>query len=158
MGIEIERKFLVRDSTWQTRGMTGTDMKQGYLKNTPDCTVRVRLAGGQGFITVKGRTTGASRLEFEYPIPAGDAREMLATLCSGPIIEKIRYIIHFRGAEWVVDRFAGDNQGLVLAEIELDFPDQAVDIPDWAGNEVTHDPRYYNASLSLNPYVNWGPG
>jgi CYTH domain-containing protein len=155
MGIEMERKFLVSRNTWETPGLEGIPMRQGYLSGTPDCTVRVRLAGDRGFLTVKGRTRGVSRAEYEYLIPARDAEEMLATLCRGGLIEKTRYEVLHRGALWVVDRFHGDNQGLVLAEIELDSPDQAVETPDWAGREVTGDPRYYNASLSRNPFAVW---
>lgn len=153
MGIEIERKFLVTGEPW--RGGRGVVFRQGYLCTDPARTVRVRLADAHGYLTIKGESRGASRREFEYEIPAEDARQMLAELCSGPQIEKTRYRLEHFGLTWDVDVFAGENAGLVLAEIELDDEQKEIDLPTWVGREVTGDPRYYNASLSRSPYSTW---
>jgi CYTH domain-containing protein len=153
MGIEIERKFLVRDPSVLQRS-TGVAYRQGYLSRDPDRTVRVRLAGDRAFVTIKGRSDGASRAEFEYPIPVADAESLLA-LCEGSLIDKTRYRIEAGALTWEVDVFHGANDGLVVAEVELDAPDQLVDIPDWIGDEVTTDPRYFNASLAAHPYRSW---
>jgi len=157
VGVEIERKFLVRGTEWK-RGLSGTEYRQGYLCSDPERTVRVRLAGDKGFLTIKGASTGACRLEFEYPIPAGEAAQMLERLCRKPLIEKIRYRVPYAGMGWDVDEFFGDNAGLVLAEIELEHEDQAVELPPWAGLEVTGDSRFYNANLSEHPLANWPSG
>jgi adenylate cyclase len=154
MGIEIERRFLVQGNSWR-EGKEGMRYRQGYLSSDPDCTVRVRIAGTDGFLTIKGRTSGLSRLEFEYPIPPVDALEMLAQLCRGPQIEKDRYERHHCGHRWVVDVFFGRNHGLILAEIELTEPGQSVPLPDWVGPEVSTDPRYFNVNLARHPYSEW---
>jgi adenylate cyclase len=154
MGIEIERKFLVRNDRWQ-EGAEGTLYRQGYLSADPGCTVRVRAAGTAGFLTVKGKTSGWSRLEFEYPIPLVEAVEMLNQLCTGPLIEKTRYERYYKGHRWVVDVFSGENQGLVLAEIELTDPGQTIPLPEWIGQEVSDDPRYFNVNLVRQPYCAW---
>ncbi len=154
MGIEIERKFLVRDSSWRALAR-GVSYRQGYLSHEKERTVRVRAAGGKGVITIKGITTGATRAEFEYEIPLADAEYMLSTLCEKPVIEKTRYKISFGGQIWEVDEFSGDNQGLIFAEVELSSEDQQLELPAWVGDEVTSDPRYYNANLVRNPFKNW---
>jgi adenylate cyclase len=154
MGQEIERKFLLRDQSWK-RGAHGVPYQQGYLGLDPARTLRVRVAGEKGFLTIKGAADGASRAEFEYPIPVSEARELLATLCLKPQIEKIRYRIEYVGMVWEIDEFLGDNAGLVLAEVELESPDQTIDLPPWIGAEVTGDHRYYNSWLSQNPYRFW---
>lgn len=154
MGIEIEKKFLVKGNSWHTPDIKGTPIKQGYLKNGPEAVVRIRVTGNRAFITVKGKTVGASRLEFEYAIPVPDAVEMLS-LCRPPLVEKIRYAIDFKGLEWTIDIFSGSNQGLVVAEIELIHEDQPFEIPPWAGREVTDDPRYYNSNLIRHPFCSW---
>ncbi|MEZ4485135.1 MAG: CYTH domain-containing protein [Syntrophotaleaceae bacterium] len=154
MAIEIERKFLVRDNSWR-QGAVGTTYRQGYLSVDPERTVRVRIAGDQGFLTIKGKTVGMTRSEFEYPIPLADAAQMLDTLCLRPLIEKTRYCVTYSGRTWEVDEFDGDNRGLILAEVELESSGQQVELPSWAGQEVTEDPRYYNASLSRHPYRSW---
>lgn len=156
MGIEIERKFLVTDTAFLSGEPECIRLVQGYLSTDPDRTVRVRLVGDNGFITVKGKTRGAVRLEYEYPIPGEDARELLQGLCSGPLVEKQRFTVHHQGSEWSVDIFEGRNQGLAVAEIELDSETQSFEKPPWAGREVTHDPRYYNACLSMRPIDTWG--
>ncbi|NTU60530.1 MAG: CYTH domain-containing protein [Deltaproteobacteria bacterium] len=154
MGAEIERKFLVRDDRWRA-GATGTPYRQGYLAADPDRTVRVRLAGTRGYLTVKGRSRGLERAEFEYEIPAADAEELLDRLCLGPLVEKTRYRLEHAGHVWEVDEFAGENQGLLVAEVELGSADERVELPDWAGDEVSGDPRYYNANLARHPFTRW---
>ena len=155
MAKEIERKFLVVGDAWRA-GAVGTRYRQGYLA-AGACTVRVRLAGERGFLTVKGRAVGPVRDEYEYPIPAADAAEMLERLCAGGRIEKVRHRVEHRGHLWEVDEFAGENAGLVVAEVELASPDEDVELPPWAGAEVTDDPRYANASLARAPYTRWPP-
>jgi len=154
MAIEIERKFLVQGDQWRQLGH-GTVYRQGYMAKGKGRTVRVRIAGDRGYLTIKGAPSGISRLEFEYPIPLADAEEMLATLCDRPLIEKTRYRIEWAGLVWEVDEFAGENQGLILAEVELTSEAQAITVPDWIGVEVTHDPRYYNSNLSKQPFLKW---
>ena len=156
MGIEIERKFLVRDVT-VLLGAAGTTMRQGYLSTDPDRTVRVRLAGTRGFITIKGAASadGKSRAEYEFEIPAADAGELLDRLALRPLIEKTRYRISHDGATWEVDVFSGANEGLVVAEIEVPSAATPVALPPWVGGEVTGDARYYNASLVGRPYSEW---
>lgn len=155
MGIEIERKFLLKKSAWlalKTK-LKGVVIKQGYLNTDPDRNVRVRIFGKQGYLTIKGRTIGASRLEFEYEIPLIDAQELLK-LCQRPIIEKQRYTTQL-GLEWVIDEFEGDNEGLVVAEVELESEKQTFELPQWLAEEVTTDTRYYNSNLVKYPYKNW---
>jgi adenylate cyclase len=154
MGIEIERKFLVRGEAWKALGKPLL-LRQGYLSSIPERVVRVRIEGDSAMLTIKGRTTGATRSEWEYPIPMEDATAFLDNLCEKPIIEKYRYRIDYCGLAWEVDEFLGENAGLVVAEIELDSEDQPFERPDWVGDEVTHDPRYYNANLIRNPYRLW---
>ncbi len=154
MAIEIERKFLLRNADWR-KGATGTNYRQGYLSIDPERTVRVRIAGDQGYLTIKGKTEGMSRAEFEYSIPLAEATQLLDTLCLRPLIEKVRYCVPYASHLWEIDEFAGENEGLILAEVELETHDQPVDLPPWAGKEVTTDPRYYNSSLSQNPYRDW---
>jgi CYTH domain-containing protein len=153
MPTEIERKFLLKNDQWRSLAK-GTSYCQGYLA-TGDCTVRVRLAGEQGFLTIKGKTTGISRSEYEYAIPVNDAQEMLHNLCQRPLIEKTRYQIDWEGLTWVVDEFSGENTGLILAEVELQDANQAIALPPWIGEEVSHDPRYYNSNLAKQPFSQW---
>lgn len=154
MGIEIERKFLVTGDGWRSLAV-GTVYRQGYLVSGEGVTVRVRLAGDTGYLTIKGATEGISRSEYEYVIPIADAAEMLDTLCDRPLIEKVRYRFVQNGLTWEVDEFTGANQGLVLAEVELHDPNQIVQLPDWVGEEVSHDPRYFNVYLAKNPFPSW---
>ena len=154
MAKEIERKFLIASDAW--RGLApGTTYRQGYLSTVKERTVRVRTIDDKGFLTIKGITVGATRAEYEYTIPAADATEMLDDLCERPIIEKVRYKIQFEGLIWEVDEFLGVNAGLTVAEVELTAEDQAFEKPAWIGDEVTGDPRYYNANLIANPYSTW---
>ncbi len=154
MGTEIERKFLVADLSI-VDGVPGTAYRQGYLSTDPDRTVRVRRAGDRGFVTIKGRAEGARRDEFEYAIPVADADELLDRLCLRPLVEKTRYRLAHAGHTWEVDVFAGDNAGLVVAEVELGSEDEAITRPPWLGDEVTDDPRYLNANLVRRPYRTW---
>lgn len=154
MGIEIERKFLLAGDGWRGLG-TPTLMRQGYLVADAVRTVRVRIEGARAVITVKGKSTGASRGEWEYDIPVPDAAEMLDGLCEQPLVEKVRHRIAHAGHVWEVDEFLGLNAGLVVAEIELQSEDETFDRPDWIGAEVTGQQRYYNSSLIRQPYSTW---
>jgi adenylate cyclase len=155
MAQEIERKFLVVNETWRL-GAPGLVLRQGYIPTQDARTVRVRVVGNQGYLTLKGPAVGIVRSEFEYSIPLEDAETILATLCTPPLIEKYRYRIPAGAVVWEVDEFLGANQGLVVAEVELTSPDQAVDLPDWVGREVSHDPRYHNSNLARHPFTQWG--
>ncbi|MDQ1918727.1 CYTH domain-containing protein [Massilia pseudoviolaceinigra] len=154
MGVEIERKFLLAGDAWRALGEPVL-LRQGYLSTNPDRTVRVRIEGDSATMTIKGRNEGATRGEWEYPIPLADANELLDRLCEQPIIEKYRRRITFAGNVWEVDEFLGANAGLMFAEIELASEDQQFDKPDWIGEEVTHDRRYFNSSLIALPYSAW---
>ncbi|OWW18170.1 CYTH domain-containing protein [Noviherbaspirillum denitrificans] len=154
MGVEIERKFLVCGDGWKALGQ-GVQLRQGYLSSVPERTVRVRIEGESAMLTIKGISSGATRSEWEYPIPLADAEAFLNTLCERPLIEKKRYRIPFEGMVWEVDEFFGENAGLVVAEIELAAEDQPFSRPDWIGEEVTHDRHYFNSSLIRNPYSTW---
>ncbi len=154
MAKEIERKFLVDTALWQATA-AGTLYRQGYLSSVNERVVRVRIAGDRGFLTVKGLTTVAGRLEFEYPIPLADAMVMLDQLCERPLIEKTRHREVFAGWTWEIDVFHGDNDGLIVAEVEIANPEDKVELPRWAGIEVSNDPRYFNNNLAANPYWNW---
>lgn len=154
MGKEIEKKFLIVSDDWRRLG-TGKTYCQGYLNSEKGRTVRVRTINDLGVLTIKGGNVGETRLEYEYDIPIDEAREMLRELCHKPLIEKTRYKIPFAGFIWEVDEFQGENDGLIFAEIELEYEGQKFDIPSWIGQEVTGDSRYYNANLVKNPYSNW---
>jgi len=154
MPVEIERKFLVAGDGW--RGLApGRHYRQGYLSTEAARTVRVRAVGDSGYLTIKGATVNATRVEYEYRIPVEDAHAMLEGLCERPLIEKTRYRIEHDGLVWEVDEFAGENEGLLMAEVELESEDQEIALPDWIGEEVTGDPRYYNANLIANPFSQW---
>jgi CYTH domain-containing protein len=154
MGTEIERKFLVTNPLWK-KGAHGQRYRQGYLVADGERTVRVRVARDKGYLTIKGQTTGIRRAEFEYEIPLPDAEQLLDTLCRKPLIEKMRYRVEHHGLTWEVDEFTGENEGLVIAEVELKDEAQPLELPEWAGAEVSHDHRYSNASLSRYPYRLW---
>ena len=151
MGKEIERKFLVEKGVWRPKSK-GNLYRQGYLSEVKERVVRVRVTDDKGFLTVKGITKGFSRLEFEYEIPIKDAYQMLDTVCERPLIEKTRYREEHKGMIWEIDVFLGDNQGLVLAEVELESETQQFSLPDWIGEEVSEDPRYFNVNLLKNPF------
>lgn len=154
MGLEIERKFLVKGDGWR-RGAKRSRLSQGYLVAEKGKSARVRLEDGRGTLTIKGPSRGAGRAEYEYSIPAKDARELLRNLCEKPLIEKMRHRVRFGGLVWEIDEFAGANRGLVVAEVELKRPRQKVPLPAWAGKEVTRDARYLNANLFKRPYKLW---
>ena len=154
MGIEIERKFLLQGEGWRTQGQPVL-LRQGYLSADPACVVRVRIQDDAAFLTIKGKSQGATRGEWEYPIPVNEAAELLDTLCQPPLVEKYRRRIAVGTHTWEVDEFLGANAGLVVAEIELASEDDAFDKPDWVGEEVTHDARYFNSNLIRNPYSSW---
>jgi len=154
MAREIERKFIVVGTTWKA-GALGVRFRQGYLSTVKERTVRVRTEGTRAVLTVKGPTSGITRLEFEYEIPLDEANRMLDELCERPLVDKTRYRVDVGGLIWEIDEFHGDNDGLVLAEIELTSPDQAFVRPAWIGREVSYDPRYFNANLVAHPYRTW---
>ena len=153
MGIEIERKFLLKNDGW--RQVEGLLYRQGYLNSNRHRTVRVRTIGEKAFLTIKSKSVGATRSEYEYEIPVSDANAMLDELCEKPIIEKTRHKVEFGGFTWEIDEFYGENEGLILAEIELPTADTDFALPPWIGEEVTEDARYFNANLVSNPYKNW---
>ena len=153
MGTEIERKFLVNTSDYPKTD--GVVYRQGYLPTERGTTVRIRTTDTGAVISIKGATVGISRKEYEYSIPVADANEMLSSLCSGYIVEKVRYRIQQGDLVWEVDEFQGENKGLVVAEVELSSADQEVMIPNWVGEEVSTDLRYTNLALSRTPYRFW---
>ena len=153
MGIEIERKYLVKGEEWREMAIP-VQYAQGYLLADEERTVRVRIAGDSGFLTIKGKSVGMSRKEFEYVIPVEDAHELLL-LSKIPVVEKRRSRIEWKGKIWEVDEFEGKNKGLIMAEIELKSEEEAFSLPPWIGKEVTGDFRYFNSYLSQNPYTEW---
>lgn len=155
MGIEIERKFLVINDSWRESASAGTPIKQGYLAGGKEASVRVRLQGDKANLNIKSATLGVRRQEFEYPIPVAEAEILLTTLCQRPIIEKTRYLVSYANKQWEVDVFAGENAGLIVAELELQDEAEQYECPPWVGEEVSDDPRYYNTCLSQHPYKDW---
>ena len=154
MAIEIERKFRVVSDSWR-RSISGSEaMVQAYLANTETGSVRVRIAGSRAWLNIKGMRIGPERPEFEYAIPLADARELM-TLCAGGVVEKTRHIVEVEGHRFEVDEFEGQNQGLVVAELELAHVDADYPRPAWLGAEVTDQARYYNIMLAEHPYQNW---
>jgi CYTH domain-containing protein len=151
--IEIERKFLVVNDKYKMG--TPQRISQGYICSENDRVVRVRIKGDKAYLTIKNATIGFARNEYEYEIPVADAEAMLKNTCQQPIIDKTRYVLEYKGFIWEVDEFHGDNEGLVVAEIELDSRETTFDHPDFIGEEVTGDARYYNACLFKNPYKMW---
>ncbi len=154
MAREIERKFLLKDDSWREQAV-GTWYRQGYMSSKSGVTVRVRVAGDQGYLTIKGLAQGISRLEFEYEIPVTEAEIMLDSLCHQPLIEKTRYKLNYGGLVWEIDEFEGENKGLILAEVELQDVNQQIELPDWIGMEVSCDPRYFNSNLARYPFPTW---
>ena len=154
MAKEIERKYLAHGTAWKALAV-GVLYRQGYLSVDKERTVRVRVAGDRGFITVKGPSAGITRTEFEYEIPLADANAMLDELCIKPLIEKMRHCVPCPEGVWEIDEFLGENEGLVVAEIELPDQDAQVVLPGWIGREVSDDPRYFNSSLISHPFRNW---
>lgn len=164
MPIEIERKFLVTSDAWRAQAVRVVPMAQAYLNDLAtldagamNVSVRVRIQGEAAFLNMKSRELGTTRQEFDYPIPLGDARALLA-LAVGGVIDKRRHYVEHAGRTFEVDEFLGDNAGLVVAELELEDADAVFERPDWLGDEVTHDARYYNLALASRPYRRWSPG
>ena len=153
MGREIERKFLVKNNSW--RVVPGAECRQGYLNKDKERTVRVRTINHKGYLTVKGISEGATRLEFEYEIPVNQAEEILTALCEKPLIEKKRYRVPLGKVVFEIDEFFKENKGLIVAEVELENENQQFDKPDWLGKEVTGDPRYFNSNLIKHPFTTW---
>ena len=153
---EIERKFLVKDTSYREMAYASSQMKQGYICNTETTTVRVRISDGKGFLTIKGASnhSGLSRYEWEREIPLEDARHLML-LCEPGRIEKTRYLVRHGKHTLEIDEFHGENEGLVMAEVELDDVDEPFTPPSYLGREVTGDERYYNAYLSKHPYATW---
>lgn len=154
MAIEIERKFLLRNTDFKQNYAEKQHIHQGYIEGSVSASVRVRISDSQAYITIKDKTVGFSRSEFEYEIPKSDAKELLNLVC-GNKVEKYRYIVWFEGKRWEIDEFLGNNEGLLVAEIELNNENEEINKPDWIGKEVTFDPKYRNSSLAKNPYTNW---
>jgi adenylate cyclase len=152
--VEIERKFLVRSDEWR-EGAQGETICQGYLNSVKERTVRVRISGDKAFLTIKGPAINLTRPEFEYEIPVTHANQMLDELCEQPLLKKTRYKVLHDGKTWEVDEFHGANDGLVVAEIELDSEDETIRHPEWVGTEVTKDPKYFNSSLISKPFSTW---
>lgn len=151
--LEIERKFLIKPELWQPP-VNGVEIKQGYLSVDPERVVRVRVAGEKAFLTIKGKPVGIVRTELEYEIPQNEAKVLLK-LCLDFPVEKIRFKEKIGELVWEIDIFKGENEGLIMAEVELADENQNVDLPDWVGDEVSSDSRYYNSWLSQNPYSKW---
>jgi adenylate cyclase len=155
VGVEVERKFLVSGQSWRAGVTSSTRIVQGYLAQTPSTTVRVRVRGERGYLTIKGASVGVTRSEFEYEIPVGDALTMLAELALEPAIDKVRHLVPVGQHTWEVDVFSGANAPLVMAEVELGSADESFVRPPWAGDEVSDDPRYFNVNLAREPYSTW---
>jgi adenylate cyclase len=154
MAKEIERKYLVKTDVWRPQG-EGIHFKQGYLNSQKERVVRVRIEGSKAKLTIKGITTGVTRSEFEYAIPVEDAAILLDQLCEKPLIDKHRHKEQHGGLTWEIDVFHAENEGLVIAEVELPSEDVRPELPPWAAEEVSSDPRYFNSNLLKNPYRNW---
>ncbi len=154
MAVEIERKFLLRGDGWRARVQKSRRMAQGYLGGDLS-SVRVRIAGEQAWLNIKSLELGIQRLEYEYPIPVEDAHEMLEKLCGSKVVEKTRNWVEYAGKCWEIDEFHGKNAGLIVAELELDDPEEPFERPPWLGREVTDEARYYNVALVSHPYSQW---
>jgi adenylate cyclase len=155
MAIEVEHKFLLANDHWRAQVSRSETFTQGYLTSDSSSSIRVRISGGKAWLNIKSATVGTQRHEFEYAIPLADAEEIVRTLCRKPLIEKIRHFVVAGGHTWEIDEFSGDNQGLIVAEIELSAAGEAFAKPEWLGAEVTDDLRYYNNNLVLHPYNTW---
>lgn len=155
MGIEIERKFLLQNEQWRRQSTSKTHLVQGYLCVNPEATVRIRIAAESAFLTLKGQRSNYSATEFEYPVPLEDAHQILKQMCLHSAVEKWRHIVKHQGHVWEIDEFLGANAGLYVAEIELESATAEFSRPEWLGEEVSHDPRYTNASLAQYPYSAW---
>lgn len=155
MATEIERKYLVKNSEWRKNVMESRSLEQGYFDTAPSHTLRVRVDSNQAFLTIKGRASGISRSEFEYPIPKDDALAMLAEFCKNRILKKTRHMVRWLNHTWEVDEFEGDNAGLITAEIELHSETEKFEIPPWIGQDISHEKKYTNAALAQKPFRTW---
>ncbi len=155
MATEIERKFLLANDNWRKDADEGINIIQAYMSSNEKSSVRIRIHGDTANLNIKSKTLGIQRSEYEYPVPFDDAREMIESLCDKPYIEKTRFHVMHERHEWEIDVFAGDNEGLIVAELELDSVDENFNLPDWIGEEVSNEARYYNISLATHPYKNW---
>lgn len=155
MPIEIERKFLLKTNDWRKEVSYSHRIRQGYMGEIDKASVRVRIQGEKANINIKSATLSITRLEYEYDIPLTEAEEMLEQLCKQPQVNKTRFIVEQAPHKWEIDEFYGDNEGLLVAEIELNDEDEVFEKPAWLGEEVTHDPKYYNVNLIKHPYKNW---
>ena len=154
MAIEIERKFLVKEKPFSI-AKRSLKINQGYIINEKSKVIRVREKGDDYFLTIKGNNIGISRLEYDFPISKEDAKELIFHFCKTTVIEKTRHYIEHKGHTWEVDEFHGKNNGLIVAEIELESEDEKFEKPDWVGEEVTQDDRYYNMNLAIHPFTSW---
>ncbi len=155
MATEIERKYLTVNDDWRENADAGVRIIQAYMTSNDKSSIRIRIQGEQANINIKSKTLGIERSEYEYAIPLTEAKEMLENLCDRPFIEKTRYRVINDQHEWEIDVFAGDNEGLIVAELELSSADEVFALPDWIGKEVSNDPRYYNICLVTHPYNKW---
>ena len=155
MAIEIEHKFLLANDDWRKQIIRSVNYRQGYLSSVATSSIRIRTSNEKAWLNIKSATIGTQRQEYEYVIPLADADEIINTLCRKPLIEKTRHFVIDNGNTWEIDEFAGDNQGLIVAEIELAKIGQHFSKPPWLGAEVTHDLRYYNNNLASHPYSEW---
>jgi adenylate cyclase len=154
MAIEIERKFLVKEPSFHL-AIKSLRIRQGYIVNNQNQVIRVREKGDEYFLTIKGNNIGISQLEYDFPISKNDAEDLLKHFCKTSMIDKTRHYVEHEGYTWEVDEFHGDNEGLIVAEIELDSEHEQFEIPDWVGDEVTSDERYYNMNLATDPFKDW---
>lgn len=155
MAIEVEHKFLLANDDWRKQVTRSVDYRQGYLTSEPTSSIRVRISDNQAWLNIKSATIGTQRHEFEYAIPLDDGSEIIDYLCRKPLIEKTRHFIVLGKHTWEIDEFRGANEGLIVAEIELESVDETFEKPSWLGTEVTHDLRYYNNNLAINPFTRW---
>lgn len=155
MAVEIERKFTLKNDNWRKDVQRSQRYVQGYLAGNDRSSIRVRIAGDKANLNIKSATLGIFRQEYEYDIPLSDAEEMIETLCEKPVIDKVRHFVSFAGKTWEIDEFSGENQGLIVAEVELDSENEQITLPEWVDEDVSHDTRYYNVCLVKNPYKNW---
>jgi adenylate cyclase len=156
MGVEIERKFLVKSDAWKPHAKSARTLEQGYFETAPNIAIRIRVDNNsKAYLTLKGNHSGISRAEFEYEIPFADARELLSTFCAPRIVKKTRHLIEHAGHTWEIDVFEGTNSNLVVAEIELASESEPFVMPPWVGTDVSHDKRYTNAHLAKHPFTTW---
>lgn len=155
MAIEIERKFLLKDNSWRDEASDPVRYRQGYLTGSDKSSVRVRIQGDKAYLNIKSATLGITRQEYEYAIPIDEAEKILDDLCNKPLIEKDRYLVQRGDHEWEIDEFLGDNEGLIVAEVELQSENEIFEKPSWLAEEVSDDQRYYNVCLVTHPYKDW---